>query len=297
MPAGSSHLSSPRRFLWHYLRLRSWRFAALLGLVMGGVTCSVGAQYTMKLLVDALTSPARDMSAVMIALGLFIVLIGIDSVAFRLAGWLACNTVVATGIDVRTDLFDHLTGHSMGYFASQFVGALGSRITATTGAVGALISAFTWTIIPPLTDFAGALVVLATIDWRMPIALTLFVILASLGVAWFGEKGRPLHQAYSRQAAKVAGEIVDTVSNAWAVKAFAARFRERQRLARLFDDEALWQRRSWMHLEKTRALHDLLLWILASSMLVWSIRLWTLGTVTAGDVLVTSALTFRILHG
>src|SRR5690349_16568207 len=120
MPAIPTFLNSPTDFLLHYFRLRFWRFMGLIGLVMGGVICSVGAQYTMKLLVDALVSPARDISAVTIALGLFIALIGMDSAAFRLAGWLACNTTVATGIDVRTDLFDHLSGHSMGYFASQF---------------------------------------------------------------------------------------------------------------------------------------------------------------------------------
>jgi ATP-binding cassette subfamily B protein len=87
------------------------------------------------------------------------------------------------------------------------------------------------------------------------------------------------------------------VSNVWAVKAFSARTREKARLADKFAVEAHAQRKSWMHLEKTRVLHDLCLWIMAGSMLTWAIYLWSVGQITPGDVVIVSALTFRILHG
>jgi ATP-binding cassette subfamily B protein len=52
-----------------------------------------------------------------------------------------------------------------------------------------------------------------------------------------------------------------------------------------------------MYLEKARVLHDICLWIMAGTMLTWALRSWQAGTVTAGDVVVISALAFRILHG
>jgi ATP-binding cassette, subfamily B, bacterial len=293
----SSFPQNTRHFLGRYLRRRLGSFTGLLALVVTGAACSVAAQYGMKLLVDAITGENRDIQAVAVPLGLFIGLIAIESASWRLAGWLACRTVVATGVDIRLDLVEHLVGHSMGYFADQFGGTLGSRITATTGAVGALISAFALSIIPPLTDFLGALIVLATIDWRMPLVLSLFVAISSLALAWFGQRGRPVHLAYSTRAAQLVGEVVDTMTNMWAVKAFSARSLERARLARLLDGEAALQRRSWMQLEVMRVLHDLLLFVLATVMLSWTIRLWTLNRITPGDVVVASALTFRILHG
>ena len=42
---------------------------------------------------------------------------------------------------------------------------------------------------------------------------------------------------------------------------------------------------------------DLALWLLAGSMLAWAVNLWMRGTITPGEVVVVSALTFRILHG
>ena len=73
--------------------------------------------------------------------------------------------------------------------------------------------------------------------------------------------GRPLHRAYAERAGRVGGELVDTVANVWAVKAFSARERERGRLAGLFGAEAGAQARSWLHLERTRVVHDLALWV------------------------------------
>ncbi|MBV9524007.1 MAG: ABC transporter ATP-binding protein, partial [Alphaproteobacteria bacterium] len=143
----------------------------------------------------------------------------------------------------------------------------------------------------------GALLIFTSIDWRMAGVLCLFVILVAGGLVWIGVRGRPLHQAYAEQANIVSGELVDVVSNVWAVKAFSARAREQSRLEARFGIEAATQRRSWLYLEKMRVLHDIALTVMAGSMLVWAVHLWTVGQVSPGDVVVVSALTFRILHG
>jgi ATP-binding cassette subfamily B protein len=52
-----------------------------------------------------------------------------------------------------------------------------------------------------------------------------------------------------------------------------------------------------MHMEKTRVLHDVSLTLMAGSMLTWAVYKWINGQGTPGDVVMVSALTFRILHG
>jgi len=290
-------LQRPIFFLLHYVRKRRWHFAGLLTLVMAAAACAIAVQIGMKLLVDVMADPNRSRFAVWAPLGLFITLVAVENVFWRLGGWLGCRTVVGVGVDVRLDLFDHLSGHSMHYFNDHMVGSLGNRITETAGATGALISIFAWDIVPPCTDFLGAVIVLATVDWHMGAVLTAFVAITAGGIVLFGRKGRPYHRAFAEQSARVGGELVDVVTNIWAVKAFAARSREKKRLAEKFSAEANTQRRSWMYLEKTRVLHDLFLWIMAGSMLTWAIYLWSENRITPGDVVLVSALTFRILHG
>ncbi|CEA05390.1 ABC transporter ATP-binding protein/permease [Pseudomonas saudimassiliensis] len=283
-------------FLWHYVTTRPWHFGGLMALVIGAAGCAVAVQYGMKLLVDAMAADTRQAS-VWTPLLLFLGLIVLENILWRLAGWLGCRTVVASVVDIRVDLFRHLTGHPMRYFNEHFAGSLGNRISALGAAAGAIYGGLAWKIIPPVVDFLGAVVLLLTVDPRMALALVIFVAIVAVLITGFGIRGRSKHQRFAAQAARVGGELVDAVSNVWTIKAFAARDRESERLAHEIGYEAQAQRRSWMYLEKARVLHDICLALMAGGMLVWAISLWLDGQVTAGDVVLVSALTFRILHG
>ncbi len=52
-----------------------------------------------------------------------------------------------------------------------------------------------------------------------------------------------------------------------------------------------------MYVERMRVLHDLALWLMAGGMLAWTLHLWSEGRVSPGDVVLTLAMAFRILHG
>jgi ATP-binding cassette, subfamily B, bacterial len=287
----------PIPFLLRYARLRPWMHAGLVALIISAAACAVGVQYGMKLLVDGMAGATDDKTMVWVALGLFIGLIAAENVLWRVGGWLGCRTIVAAGVDIRVDVFDHLSGHAQRFFGENLTGALGGRITGLAGAFGAITSTLSWNVAPPVTDFIGAMIIFMTVDWRMAVALAVFVAFMGLGLAIFSVRGRPVHVAYAEQGAYVNGELVDTVANSWVVKAFCARSHERQRLASKFSVEAATQRKSWMYLEKTRVLHDICLTVMAGAMLAWAVYEWTYGRITPGDVVVVSALTFRILHG
>lgn len=287
----------PARFLWHYICQPPWHFGGLLVLIIGAAGCAVAVQYGMKLLVDAMSTDQRTQADVWTPLGLFIGLIAVENLFWRLGGWLGCRTVVASVVDIRVDLFRHLTGHPMRYFTEHFAGALGNRITALGTAAGQIYGGLAWKILPPIVDFIGAIVVLFTVDWRMAATLIGFVAVVAAIITGFGIRGRAKHQRFAAQAARVGGELVDAVSNVWTIKAFAARDRESARLAQEIGHEAVAHRRSWMYVEKARVIHDICLSIMAGGMLIWAISAWRGGAVSAGDVVLVSALTFRILHG
>ncbi|MBF6615944.1 MAG: ABC transporter ATP-binding protein [Candidimonas sp.] len=295
--SSSSVPNRPWPFLLKYLKLRRWQFGTLAVLVVSAGTCAVAVQYGMKLVVDAMVTTERAAAQVWPPLLMFLGLIALENILWRCSGWLGCRAIVATGADVRVDLFQHMIGHPMRYFAKHLSGSLSSRITATAGSTGAILSRLIWNITPPAVDFIGAVVVLTLVDYRMSLALVAFVAIVASIIIAFGIRGRALHRAYGQEAAVVGGELVDTVTNVWAVKAFSARERERQRLASAIGIEARAQRKSWMYLEKARVIHDVCLWIMTGTMLIWALRAWQSGSVSAGDVVLVSALTFRILHG
>ena len=291
-------LTAAGPFLRHHLGRRGGRYALLLGLVVAAAACAVGVQYGVKLLVDAMTAQDRARApSVWAPLALFMGLIAVENLCWRLAGWHGFRTIVATAADLRLDLFAYLAGHPVRYFADHFSGALGNRITATGTSFVTLGTTVTWAVVPPLVDFLGALVLFAGLDRRMAGALAVFALAVAAGLLWYGRRGRPAHEAFAREAGAVGGELVDALGNIWAVKAFSARRRERERLAAKLAGEAAAHGRSLLFLERLRALHDVTLWLLAGAMLVWAIQLWQAGRITPGEVVLVSALTFRILHG
>ncbi|ARP81703.1 ABC transporter [Bordetella genomosp. 8] len=296
----SAHQSIPARplpFLFHYVKARPGSFTCLALLIVGAASCAVAVQYGMKLIVDAMAEPDRARADIWHPLAFFLVLIGLESALWRSAGWLGCRTIVASCADMRIDLFDHLTGHSLPFFRRHLTGALGNRISATATASASIYGTMTWNVTPPCVEFIGATVVLLTIDWKLAMALTLFVATVALVIVLFGIRGRKLHETYGMHASRVGGEIIDTVSNIWTVQAFTAHQQEHDRLKWQVEQEARAQRRSWMYLEKARVLHDICLWIMAGSMLFWALYAWRRDVMTTGDVVVVSALAFRILHG
>ena len=284
-------------FIAHYILRRRWLFAALFAVIAAAAGCAIAVQYGMRLLVDAMSLRADDRSAVWLPLALFVTLIALESAFWRLGGRLTCRGVVATGVDIRLDLFEHLSGQPLRYFADHLAGSLGGRITATAGSVGAMLTTLTWSILPPCADFVGAFVLFFIVDWRMAAALGLFVAVLVVALFVFGARGRPLHRKFAQHGSLVNGEVIDAVANIWAVKAFSARRRERDRLAHKVAVEAGTHTRSWMHIENTRVLHDIGLWAIAAAMLTWAIQLWTTGAISPGEVVMVSAITFRVLLG
>ncbi|WP_102959092.1 ABC transporter ATP-binding protein [Mangrovicella endophytica] len=295
--AAPAFLASPGAFILHYIGQRPILFGCLFLVATLAASLAVGVQYGMKLLVDAISGPQHDPDAAWMWLTVFVILIALESVLWRISGWLAAKTTISVGVDIRLDLLDYMVGHPVRYFQDNLAGALGHRVTSTAGAFGALTNRTVWDIGPPIINFIGALIIFATMDLGMTASLALFAFAATYGLIHFGVRGRHLHRAYAEEAGRVGGELIDVIINVWAIKAFSARSRERERLAAAFRQEARAQRRSWMYTEKSRVLHDLLLLVMAGTMLIWAMVLWDRGHITAGDVVVISALTFRILHG
>ena len=290
-------LRSSTAFMAHYLRSRPIQFLALLGVVLGASTCGVGVQYGMKLLIDAMTAAGRRGPAIDIALVVFIGLVAVEAVLWRLSGWLGARTTIRAGVDIKLDLFRHLAGQSMRFFQDQMGGALGHRLTATAGAFGAIVNRMVWDIAPPCVSFFGALLLFATLDGWMTAALAGFVTATTVGLVCFGLHGRRHHRIFARRSSEAGGELMDVINNMLAVKTFSARDRERARLAETFGGEAQAHTQSWLYNEKIRVANDVALVLMAAATLAWSVHLWRIGRITPGDVVLVSTLTFRLLHG
>src|SRR5215217_3981137 len=140
----------PLAFVVHYVMTRWAGHAVIAAAVIAAVTCSVAAQYAVKILVDVLGGNVlAGGSAHWWGFLLLASLITADNFLWRVASWIASSTFVGVTADLRRDLFRHLTGHAPSYFAERMSGTLTSRISATSNAAYTIENMFIWNVLPP----------------------------------------------------------------------------------------------------------------------------------------------------
>ena len=282
----------PFAFFAHYVRMRPVSHGLVAGAVLGAVSCSVGTQYGIRLLVDALSGHGQ----VWTAFWILIALVASDNLLWRLASYIANYSFVAVTGDLRNDLFRHLTGHSPHYFADRLPGMLTSRITATSNAVFTTENMFVWNVAPPCVATLGSIALIATVS--VPMAAGLAVLAAILVVAMFrlAAAGKPLHHAFADRAAAVDGEMVDVIGNMPLVRAFGGLSHEFRRFGATVMREMQARRRSLLYLEMVRFLHALTTVVLTIGLIAWAIGLWQHGAATTGQVVLVCTLGLSILH-
>jgi ATP-binding cassette subfamily B protein len=285
-------------FLVRYVRKRFLSHSIVLASVFTAVGCSIASQYAVKNLVDVLSVPNHDPSAYALwgAVALLLGLVAGDNMLWRLAGWASTYAFVAVGGDIRLDLFNHLSGQGTRYFIERFPGALAGRITAAANAAWTIENALTWTTIPPGVAVIGSICVLGTINWRLTAVLLGIVAVLGFGIGWLAVHGRHLHESFAGRAAHVSGDLTDIVTNIGLVRAFGAAQREQERLGLKIHEEMQAQRASLRSLERLRLVHAITVFIVTAGVLVWSVELWRRGSISTGDVVLTTTLGFTVLH-
>src|SRR4029078_7566228 len=85
--------SRPLAFLAHYVKRRAIAHVFILASVLGAVTCSLGAQYGVKMLVDSLAGAHVQIAAVWIAFATLAGLIAADNLLWRRCEYIAPVTL------------------------------------------------------------------------------------------------------------------------------------------------------------------------------------------------------------
>ena len=263
---------------------------------MAAVACSVGTQYGVKYLVDALSAGPAHSGGVWLAFIFLISLIASDVLLWRVASWTASFTFVGVTGDLRRDMFRHLTGHAPSYFADRLPGMLTSRITATSNAVYTVENMFVWNVLPPCIATIVAITLIGTVS--LPMAAGMIVIASVVVVAMFriAAAGKPLHDDFADKAAAVDGEMVDVINNMPLVRAFCGLDHEHHRFDATVDREVTARGRSLRYLEKLRLTHAAITLVLTLALLYWAVTLWQAGRATTGDVVLVCTLGLSILH-
>lgn len=296
MDSLSGYARRPFALVLRYLRQRLAAHVLILTAVVAAVACSVGTQYGVKYLVDALAAGPNHEGGVWLAFIMLVTLIAADNFLWRIASWTASFTFVGVTGDLRRDIFRHLTGHAPSYFSDRLPGMLTSRITATSNAVFTVENMFVWNVMPPCIATVAAIALIGTVS--LPMAGGLIVVAGAMVIAMFhlAAVGKPLHDDFADKAAAVDGEMVDVINNMPLVRAFCGLGYEHDRFDATVNRELTARGRSLRYLEKLRLTHAAVTVVLTISLLAWAIVLWQRGEATTGDVVLVCTLGLSILN-
>jgi len=146
-----------------------------------------------------------------------------------LQGYFMAFVEYASLKDLRDDTYKHLHKLPMGYFKSERVGNIISRFTNDVNVIQASISAtFSNLIKEPLTVivFLGIAV---SISWRLSLFALIIVPIASLIIAWIGNRLRRQTIVIQKKLADITSVLQETISGVKIVKAFGMEQFENQR--------------------------------------------------------------------
>ena len=195
---------------------------------------------------------------------------------------------------VLNRLNHHVMGHSLRFFENDFAGRLSQKALQVARSLTDLVLEATDVLVYALAMFAGAFVLLATIDARLLGVFVVWAVLYALALRYFIPRVQRLSKQRAGARTAVTGQIVDTFSNIAAVKLFA----------RDADEDAA--TRAALESYRARALDfgdlsaifRMVLMTLGGMLPLVSILgvlyLFSLGAASGGDIAVTAMITTRL---
>lgn len=195
---------------------------------------------------------------------------------------------------VLSRLNRYTLGHSVQFFDDDFAGRIAQKQMQTARAITEVVIEVVNVVAFALASLVGSAVLLSSIDWRIGLALMLWIAIYLSLIRWFLPKVRV--RAGGRAAARAAltGQIVDTVTNIKTVKLFAHHKHEDAAALSAMRD----LRESSLHFGRLATLFRFSLMTVAGLVpvilvggMLW---LWSYGEISAGNIATTGAISLRI---
>ncbi len=185
-------------------------------------------------------------------------------------------------------------GQAVTFFDDDFAGRIAQKQMQTARALTDVTVETINVVAFALASLVGSAVLLLTIDWRIALALVIWLVIYLGSIRWFMPRVRLRSGARAGARAMVSGQVVDTITNIKTVKLFAhAEHEDRAALSAmgLFRERAL-------EFGNVAAWFRLVLMTIGGALPVLliggSLLLWTQGHATAGNIAAAGSVAIRI---
>lgn len=273
-------------------RLRA--FVALLAVVVATSMYSI-VPYVFKRIVDTVNGLSGFGPDDIWFWAFIYVLVGlIGTLGWRTSGF--SGLVWATGVRKtgREMLTKYVIGHSHNFFSNRFAGAITSKLTQASEGLKNMVEAILWQWFGFFLELAISLYLVFTTDMRAGALFVMWILVVTpMNIVLFRKK-IPLGKAATKSETELNANTVDVLTNINAVRDYARSAFELNFLYGLIEERRRAGAANWRFGEKAITLNNLFEVLFATGMIGSSVYLWTLGRLTAGDIILVITLFSQI---
>lgn len=207
-----------RDFLLRYLGPFKWQVALLALSLLGNTATSVYAPRVLSAFIDG-TLQNLDFAALAPLAAVFL-LAGLGRhLTQALTAYVSENVAWSATNRLRTDLLTHAVSLDMTFFAHHPPGAMLERIDGDTNQLAHFFSQFSLRFLRSALLLLGIALVLAFEDWRLCLALLLFILAVSVLLVRLRNFGVPYNERLRAAAADLYGLAEERLSSLEDIKA------------------------------------------------------------------------------
>lgn len=220
--------------------------------------------------------------------------LGLQWVVWRIAGFTAIQFQAACKSDLYQKCFKYLHGHSATFFNNNFVGSLVRRINKYDRAYEDITDQLFWNLIPAISLLALILFQLWRTNVKIALLFTGWTIFYLIFTTVFSVKSMKFDLKVNELDSKTTGFVADTITNQSNVKLFASLGFELGSFNKLV---VQWKNSlvtAWNVHTIQEAIQSALM-IGGDFVIVYtSIKLWSQGALTVGEVVMIQAFMIRV---
>ncbi len=202
-----------------YLQGR-WRRTLLMLLVAtGGASAQTGGWLLVQLGIDN-GIERGDERYLLVVVGLYVALaaVGWVMMAILIRGLAGIGQTMV--VELRRDLFHHLTSLSLRYFSEQRAGWIIARLTSDVDALSEVLSEDLPTLMSNVVLLPTAVVGLFVVDWRLGLAAIVTLPAAFILTRWFQRRSSVAQLEVRNTISAVTAQLAESVAGMAVVQAF-----------------------------------------------------------------------------
>ncbi len=287
-----------RKFFLHFVKKQKLAFIIFFLAPMVMVLENNAIPYSLKMIVDALDAhPHTENIFKTVAPAL---LLGGSSWFFlllvlRLQNWWQGYVIPRFLADIRMSVFDYLSKQSYQYFSNQMAGSLANKLNDLPRALNSIFELITWYVIAAFSSIIVALILMCTINYWFALILLTWIVLQLVISFKLSKKVDRYSINNAEDKSELSGKIVDSLSNANAVKLFSRRKAELAYIKLSQNKEELSNKKLTLYMNVFRLYLDIPVTIMLVTMISLLLYFWQERIISTGDLVFIFNVSFVIM--